>query len=746
MVNVGIYIYTDNVTDLSSVFVDSFASRVQSNGGTLEAANCLLTELQNLGGYSGVALQAKRVELFSDEKISVTSSVQNINNIGATYSDFSQTFTVPATKNNNKIFKHWYENSLDIQFNTLTKADAYIELDTIPFRVGKIQLEGCNIKNGQPQSYSITFIGNLGNLKDKFAGLFLKDLPSTNYDISYTADIVKNKVVSTAVSADVMFPLISSNRYWNYGGTGLNDITIISNPIRYNELFPAVKLKTVFNMIEDRFDVNLQGTTENPSVFLTDKKFTSAYLYLKNAEIFTLKSEPNLITWDTKTEANYFDINLTNDTWRSTIPNEVLTADDFVGQFAYINLSFTVVGLLYSLITYKNGVEILRQSSTTVANTGYIYLANDFNTTDIYSVSIVANEPVTFNAVLTLQTLFEDPESGPYVVDEDAFKTTNQTTVTPKLSLKEYMPEIKIEDFFSGILKMFNLTCYSSNGIDYTIDTLENYYNLGTIVDLTKHIKSDVTDFTRVKTYKKINFLYEKSESLVNVGFLSNAGVDYGNLLYNTESDGGEYSIKLPFEDLNFNNLKDKLQVGYALKTDLQKYIPKPIILYDYNPDTLTSLVATNFYFSNSLSGNGTSHASYKAFGQEFKDGGSTYSLNFPDQQSTLTNEVITNSLYKTYYSNYISNIFNYRARLVKVNAILPISVLTSLNLNNRVIIRDKRYIINSFTTDLTTGEASLELLTDLRTNPIQDPYANYITAQNFDILETEELIKFTVL
>lgn len=713
MINVGLYIYTDNVVDLSSVLVDNFVTRVYAAGGTLESGNCLLTELQTLGGLLGTTLQAKRVELFNDEKISVTSSVQNINDISKTYSDFSQTFTVPATKNNNKIFKHWYENSLDTQFNTLIKADAYIELDTIPFRVGKIQLEGCDIKNGQPQSYSITFIGNLGNLKDKFAGLFLKDLPTIDYDILYSADIVKNKVVTTATSADVMFPLISSNRYWSYGSG--DDITLMANPIRYNELFPAVRLKTILNIIEDRFNVNLQGTTENPSAFLTDSKFINAYLYLKNADTFALKSSPNLITWDEKTLVNYFDINLTNDTWRSTIPNEVLTADDFVGQFAFISLQFSVAGLPYSLVTYKNGVEILRQSFTTVLSTGFIYLANDFNTTDIYSVSIIANEPVTFYAYLSLETQFDDPITGPYVIYDEAIKIVSQTTATPKLSIKDYMPEIKIEDFFAGILKMFNLTCYSSDGVNYTIDTLENYYNLGNIIDLSEYIKSDSTNLTRVKTYKKINFLYEKSESLVNVGFLSNNGIEYGNLLYTTNNDGEEYSIKLPFEDLNFNNLKDKLQVGYCLKTDLQKYIPKPIILYDYNPTSLTSLTSTNFYFSNALSGNGTSHTSYKAFGQELLISGNTYSLNFPDQQSTLTNQVITNSLYETYYSKYIGNIFDYKARLVKVSAVLPISILTSLKLNNRILIRDKRYIINSFTTDLTTGEASFELLTDLR-------------------------------
>ena len=121
-------------------------------------------------------LEYNRVDLFDDEKISVTSSIQNINDIAKTYTDFSQTFTVPATKQNNKIFKHWYDNSNDYPFSTLTKANAYIEIDTIPFRKGKIQLESANVIDGKPQEYSITFIGILGNLKDTFSGKYLKDL------------------------------------------------------------------------------------------------------------------------------------------------------------------------------------------------------------------------------------------------------------------------------------------------------------------------------------------------------------------------------------------------------------------------------------------------------------------------------------------------------------------------------------------------------------------------------------------
>ena len=72
-------------------------------------------------------------------------------------------------------------------------------------------------------------------------------------------------------------------------------------------------------------------------------------------------------------------------------------------------------------------------------------------------------------------------------------------------------------------------------------------------------------------------------------------------------------------------------------------------------------------------------------------------------------------SLYSNYYQNYLENVFNEKARLIKVKAIFPLSIMTTLSLKDRLIIRDKRYIINSMPIDLTTGETNLELLTDFR-------------------------------
>jgi hypothetical protein len=52
---------------------------------------------------------------------------------------------------------------------------------------------------------------------------------------------------------------------------------------------------------------------------------------------------------------------------------------------------------------------------------------------------------------------------------------------------------------------------------------------------------------------------------------------------------------------------------------------------------------------------------------------------------------------------------------MVKVSMRLPYSELLNLKLNDRIVIRDKRYIINQFTTNLKTFEVQMELIQDFR-------------------------------
>jgi uncharacterized protein (TIGR02145 family) len=643
-----------------------------------------------------------RIDLFDDEKISVTSSIQNINDISKTFTDFSQTFTVPASVQNNKIFRHWYDNSNDAPFSTLVKSDAYIEIDTITFRKGKIQLESANLVDGQAQNYSITFIGILGNLKDTFDGLYLKDLNTSYYDIDYTSNNVYSRVVDNVASRDVMFPLISSSRLWSYddsNGVTNNIGASATYGIRHNELFPAIRISALFNMIETKFLINFDGA------FLTDTRFRDAYLWLKNAETFSYYSVPQKITFNQvitypPSSTVFFSSSIETYSFRFLIGS----ATHYYSAKCNV-LVTSGYGFPYKVSLYKNGREINSRNATAGGTTVIFDLLisiNNVNPNDVYNFYISSEQPITFEANNQLQVTY----SGNNNYMEMSKSPQAQTTIVPKLPLNSYMPEIKIEDFFSGILKMFNLTCFSEDGINYTIEQLQSYYDAGNNVEITKYVLQDKKDLNRVKTYKRINFQYEKSQSFINVAFNSQNGIEYGSLLYNTGNDGEEYSIKLPFENLNFNNLIEKLQVGYSLKTDFKSYIPKPTILFDYQYSGTQTV--PQFYI-------GGINFTYKAFGQEVLfDNGTIYGLNFPTQVSTLNNETVVNGLYKQYYENYLSNIFNYKSRLIKLSAILPTSILTSLKLNDSIIIRDAKYKINTFTTDLTTGLVQFELLTDI--------------------------------
>ena len=288
-----------------------------------------------------------RLELFQDENISITSSIQNVNDISKVFTDYSQSFTVPATPNNNKIFAHWYENSIDDGFNANKRYDAEIEINTVPFRKGRIELQSANRDNGNITHYALVFYGTLKSLTDKFGEDKLINLTNLNNLISFTynASNVVNSVVNTNTS-NLAFPLISSNKAWQYGG-GVDDISTSGGSIDYRELFPSVRVKSIFQAIEEKYNVSFLGN------FLTDKRFTELFLLAKNSEKFLIQSTSSTVDLVSKTgdDRGYFTVDFTANT---ITYNGSFDADDYSRK-----LDVTVIvpsETTYELQILKDGV------------------------------------------------------------------------------------------------------------------------------------------------------------------------------------------------------------------------------------------------------------------------------------------------------------------------------------------------------------------------------------------------------
>ena len=60
-----------------------------------------------LGEKINTFLEGKEVDLFKDESVTLTQSLQDVKDIEKVFTDFSRTFSVPASRENNKIFGHF---------------------------------------------------------------------------------------------------------------------------------------------------------------------------------------------------------------------------------------------------------------------------------------------------------------------------------------------------------------------------------------------------------------------------------------------------------------------------------------------------------------------------------------------------------------------------------------------------------------------------------------------------------------
>jgi hypothetical protein len=656
-----------------------------------------------------IYVEDQRLELFADETMTVNSSTQNIYDIALTFTDISRTFTIPATPHNNAIFEHYYNNDLDTTINHSRRRNARIEIDLIPFRTGRIQLEKSAIKNGNADYYTVTFYGDFVSLKDVILEDKLKDLDYTTINHEYTGAEIQARIED--YDANVQYPLITSGRVWQYGDSTTNDISIVGGAIEYTELFPAVSYSAILELIQTKYGITFTGSFINSS-----PRFLNAYLWYKNKERFQFFGEPSLITFAGTAGTTVYDnevlINYADPNQFIVAPYDAVTN---VNQRITVKIN-TSSSSSYMIDIYKNG--ILVNSINGTGTTTYIVLNVDnlVGLSDTYYFKLRSDASMSFDADITqsfIYTLINYGSTSLLVTDTTTDNSGTITTST-NIDLSSLAPDMKVLDLISGMFRQFNLVCYGDGVDTYRIEPLEDFYNSGVPFDITKHTSSEVIEVNRPSLFNNISFEYEKSLSFMNMEFNDLFTREYGSLRNTFGYDGGDYTIKLPFESLLFSKFTGtNIQVGYCLGTEpeYKNYVPKPVSLY--RNEKVSIGVGANLKFDNGTSVN--SITNYVPFGQDTDDSDENYSLNFGSDISSYTLNIENNSLYKVYYQNYLINLFNPKTRLVSVTANLPLNILESLRLKDSVIIREKKYIINDMTTNLVSGEVKLNLISNWR-------------------------------
>lgn len=670
-----------------------------------------------------VYVEGQELDLFDDEQIQVSSSVQNVYDISKSNTDISQSFTVPGSPNNNRIFQHFYETDVDGTIDHGLRRDGFIEIDLTTFKKGRIQLDKANVEKGKIKSYTITFYGKLVSLKDLFGEDKLQDLDHSGLNHQYVWTQVHGRI-SGAITSDVQYPLISSNRLWDYNGTNPlytppnwltgvttnNNIHTAGGAINVlTELFPAVSLNAIINMISTKYGITFNST------FFGTEQWRAAYLWYKNRNDLQFSTSAKYIDFDT------------------LLINVINTFD----TSQYVNLSLNSINPQYQAgyaanSTHAIFIDITSVSSTTVTYYVDIYINGVLSST-VNGTNGDLNGNTGFSMVyihpnvagLNDTILFKVRADAALSIDMQVryqFKNnfSDYSCVTQNLiqdlNLETCAPDMKVADFFSGILKEFNMVVENTADDEYTVEPLLDWYAYGQVYDITTATDFDSFEIAKVPLYKKISFKYQPSESTMNKYYLQQWQKEYGDTEHLYSYDGGEYNIQVPFENLMFNQYDHAgagsgLQVGFSLNSALAPYVPKPCILYRYG--VVTGLPHT-IRFKDGVSSS-SADDEYVMFGQDYTHSttGIQYSLNFAPETSTYHRYAIQLGIFGKYYFQYLYNLYSLKNRITTVKAVLPLSILSKLRLNDRVVIRDKRYIINDMQTNLTTGEATLRLLND---------------------------------
>ena len=747
----------------------------------------------------------KRVEFFDFESIEVTSTIQDVRDIAKVFTDYSQTFSVPASKVNNQIFRHYYRTDVDNGFDARIKQRAEIHLNGILFRSGFVRLTKSTVVNGKPKSYRVTFFGGLTTLNNVLGNSELSDLSSLDkYNHEYNRDNVydgfrnglqlSGSSVVSGTNRDIVYPSISASDKWYYNSSGstapeeFNQGTDSVNLYDFDEdgtyginwlmLKPAIKVKHIIDAIEEKYS----SLTFSDDFFGT-ADFDNLYMLLhSNKGVLAPKSSDITdvsVTYRVGTEGNTdFDLDTGSERrpMRTRFESAGFAQTRVIQYHVIAEMSNTTLAgggsgsPQYTLEVLDGDVVIDRFSNVEGDGTYTSVLCTEnFREWDNISIRVSSQSDQLSNFELGLElkeVRYKLPsvgQSNDYLCDVSNFNGVPDTasslystsvagvqSLLQTIEITKNMPKMKIMDFLSGLFKMFNLTAKVDSSGTIVVKTLNNFYEDGSTIDITTMVDTEEITVNRMDLFKNIEFEFSENKTFAIKRNNELAQTDYGNLEYQATADGTnsslifdgkDYKVKLPFEKIYYERLfdeddltqKTEMSNGWLADDNQKEVLTKPILFYNI-PQTVDDgsfqigFVGKGIISQYNRASNTNAEDYFDGNGWQLVDG--TKSLNFNTEYDEYTFSEVKNSLFRRYYSNYITTVFDKNTRIFELEMKASLSFLLNYKINDTLIIKGEQFLINNIRTNLTTGVTKLELIlkffiegiVDLTGDPITTP------------------------
>jgi hypothetical protein len=280
------------------------------------------------------------------------------------------------------------------------------------------------------------------------------------------------------------------------------------------------------------------------------------------------------------------------------------------------------------------------------------------------------------------------------------------------------MPNISLLDFLRGIMLMFNAVIYRDSDGVYYVERADDFYTGKSTRDITRYVDDAQQEVLPPVPFDDITFKFSDPDTFLIKERIDRVGEVYGDESYSlgTMFEDNDFEVEVPFEKILFERMTDisddsteVFMWAWCVTQDTEPYVGAPIIFHA--DDTISTNAPAGKEITWEFDGS-TSNSQIEASNYNTSPTPGAYTLTFGSELVEYSGAPVSNDLFQAHWENYVTGVYDAKARVVKLKAWLPASFILDYDLGDTIRYRNKEYFINEITIDVRTGETELELIT----------------------------------
>ena len=660
------------------------------------------------------------IELYDHAPVNLNYQFADVSQINKTQGSYTQTFRIPATKQNRDFFgsidKANVEDTSDLiisNYSVKQKIKASLSYNTIPLMNGYVQIKAVYIQKKDFADIELIFFGDTIDLATSLKENKIADLSTTSIDHTLNFSNLFTSLSLSLFSGNIVYGFMDKGRNWTFA-EGQTPPYTSTSPLYQGDFTPYVRAKWLIDTI-----MSEAGYTYDSNLF-DSADFLKIYLPAYNGSI-TPRSDDNSSETQVAAAGLGLDFSTTSTSY-VILP----LADSVSGGFDYSN---NWDNATYKWTApYSCSVTFTLAIVTTIGTTGGVtsQVMKSILGTDVPVLQLNGNGSIQISTTIAIgETLsvYSKTSSGTIILQSNPVGNNNATffridSVSEALQGQDVkmslnFPDIKQIDFLMGLQKMFNLVFIPDNRKPkhLIIEPYQDYISAGTKKDWTNKIdyNKDVV-ITPTTDIQRNVFDWENSagQDFINVAVQESADRVYGrHRIEDKDNDfaTGESKVQTQFAPYILSNIPSSSIAIHRCIDKEGKGIqnPKARLAYfnaiDFSvgdvwvyTDTLTianAQLLPNFSNYNAISPTVSNN-----------------DLNFGYERAFIfLNSHPVNTQYYRYWMGFVNELYSADSRLLTAYVKLTRADIQDFEFSDRIYIKDTYYrILKISNFDATTG------------------------------------------